>query len=62
MNQYSTMDVTEEYVPVGPSTASMMSYTASVPTQINQSTSEPSKLAQLTDEELLRLVPDGIDY
>lgn len=62
MNQYNTaMMDTDEYVPVPAS--SSMSY-APVSTQLNQPSlaeSQPSKLAQLTDEELLRLVPDEID-
>lgn len=63
MNQYSTMMDTSdtEYVPVS-SVGSSMSY-APGPAQLTQSiaaASQPSKLAQLTDEELLRLVPDEI--
>lgn len=64
MNQYGAamLDAGDEYVPVA-SASSNMAY-APVPTQLTQSmpaASQPSKLAQLTDEELLRLVPDEID-
>lgn len=67
MNQYSNlMDTSDnEYVPV-PSASTSMSY-APAPTQLMPPpsmiapASQPSKLAQLTDEELLRLVPDEID-
>lgn len=62
-----------EYIPsITPSTTSMLGYTtvasneygfttsmASVTNKM--SSSEPSKLAQLTDEELLKLVPDEIE-
>lgn len=64
MNQYNTtalLDASDEYVPVATVAGSSMTY-APVPTQLTQSAaSQPSKLAQLTDEELLRLVPDEID-
>lgn len=51
---YTTMDTSDnEYVP-GPATSA----TIYAPTQMS---SQPSKLAQLTDEELMRLVPDEID-
>lgn len=61
MNQYgAAMMDTEEYVPVS-AVASSMTY-APVSSQLTQSAaSQPSKLAQLTEEELLALVPDGID-
>lgn len=64
ISQYtaSLMDTSEtEYVPVA--SASSISY-APTTSQMMQSlpvSSQPSKLAQLTDEELLRLVPDEID-
>lgn len=62
MNQYSAslMDISDtEYVPVAPSTSSI-SYAPAISQPVSVS-SQPSKLAQLTDEELLRLVPDEID-
>lgn len=65
MSQYnaSLMDTSDsEYVPVSSATSSI-SY-APAPSQLAQSvsnSSQPSRLAQLTDEELLRLVPDEID-
>lgn len=65
-NQYSSMMDTSdtEYVPV-PSASSSMSYAPAPqlvppPTLIPSAASQPSKLAQLTDEELMRLVPDEI--
>lgn len=71
MNQYSTgglIDTSDnEYVPA-PSASSSMSYAptpqlipASIAAAAAAAASQPSKLAQLTDEELLRLVPDEID-
>lgn len=67
MNQYTSamMDTSDnEYVPAPSVASSSMTY-APVPTQLIQpamsAASQPSKLAQLTDEELLRLVPDEID-
>lgn len=72
LHQYSSiMDTSDnEYVPA-PSASTSMSY-APTPTQFVQpstlttaaaddASNQPSKLAQLTDEELLRLVPDEID-
>lgn len=70
LNQYSSMMDTSdteysEYVPVATASATM-NY-APAPTQLLPppslitASSQPSKLAQLTDEELLRLVPDEID-
>lgn len=64
MTQYGTatsiMDTSDEYVPA-PSASSSITY-APTTSQLNQPMeSQPSKLAQLTDEELLRLVPDEID-
>lgn len=68
-NQYITtpMDVSDEYVPIATaSTSAIISYGSAVPMNIQSTStsvaSEPSKLAQLTDEELLRLVPDEIEY
>lgn len=61
MNQYgaSLMDTSDtEYVPVPPASSSI-SY-APAPAHPVAVSSQPSKLAQLTDEELLRLVPDEI--
>lgn len=40
----------------------MMSYGTTLQPTSTVVPSEPSKLAQLTDEELLRLVPDEIEY
>lgn len=56
----------DEYVPIpAVSTSSMMNY-GTMPAHVQPQTiavaSEPSKLAQLTDEELLRLVPDELEY
>lgn len=62
MNQYSAslMDTSEtEYVPVA--TSSSLSYAPTTSQMSHSVSSQPSKLAQLTDEELLRLVPDEID-
>lgn len=60
-----------EYVPTASAgTSSMLSYASATTTDYSFTTSvagasgqasEPSKLAQLTDEELLRLVPDEIE-
>lgn len=66
VNQYTaaSMDTGDEYVPIATtSTTSMMSYGTALPPPTSTAVpSEPSKLAQLTDEELLRLVPDEIEY
>lgn len=63
MHYTNMMDNSEnEYVPSAPVTTTI-NY-APTPSQLIQSmsaSSQPSKLAQLTDEELLRLVPDEID-
>lgn len=57
------MDTGDEYVPIATtSTTSMMSYGTTLQPTSTVVPSEPSKLAQLTDEELLRLVPDEIEY
>lgn len=61
MHQYGAnlMDTSDtEYVPVAPASSSI-NYAPASSQQIDVS-SQPSKLAQLTDEELLRLVPDEI--
>lgn len=60
LNPYtlSTIDASEEYVPTA-SSMTPMTYTSSVPMQITKPADEPSKLAQLTEEELMRLVPDN---
>lgn len=60
MSQYSAslMDTSDnEYVPASISYAPASSQLA----QSVATSSQPSRLAQLTDEELLRLVPDEID-
>lgn len=57
-NQYSAG--CDEYVPVATASSSI-SYAPTLSLQPVPVSSEPSKLAQLTDEELLRLVPDEID-
>lgn len=65
VNQYTaaSMDTGDEYVPIATtSTTSMMSYGTPLQPTSTIIPSEPSKLAQLTDEELLRLVPDEIEY
>lgn len=70
LNQYNTsmLDTSDEYVPTSSATSSSLGYIPAVPAQlvrqqpaiIPTSSSQPSKLAQLTDEELMRLVPDEI--
>lgn len=65
VNQYTiaSMDTGDEYVPIATtSTTSMISYGTTMQPTSTVVPSEPSKLAQLTDEELLRLVPDEIEY
>lgn len=63
LNQYSSMMDTSdtEYVPT-PSAGASISYAPALipPPMISPTASQPSKLAQLTDEELMRLVPDEI--
>lgn len=64
MSQYSAslMDTSDtEYVPVASATSSICYAPASSQLAPQPVSSQPSKLAQLTDEELLRLVPDEID-
>lgn len=58
-NQYGGANC-DEYVPVATASSSI-SYAPTLSLQPVAVSSEPSKLAQLTDEELLRLVPDEID-
>lgn len=65
INQYGAAMIDDnEYVPVASASSSSIGY-APAPSQlippITTASSQPSKLAQLTDEELLRLVPDEID-
>lgn len=52
------IDPSDEYIPTATTAMPLMTYTSSMPTQIVQPTAQPSKLAQLTEEELMRLVPD----
>lgn len=64
MNKYNTslIDASDnEYVPIA-STSSSIGYAPQIiqPPIMTEMSSQPSKLAQLTDEELLRLVPDEI--
>lgn len=69
INQYTTslMDASEnEYVPMAPATSAISyaptpSLSQSIGVAAVGASSQPSKLAQLTDEELMRLVPDEID-
>ena len=50
----------EEYTPTAPSSLSFPLDSGYVPTTLIPQTQGPSKLAQLTDEELLRMVPDDL--
>lgn len=65
LNQYgSIMDTSDtEYVPVSSGSSSISYAPAQLlpPPPLVTASSQPSKLAQLTDEELMRLVPDEID-
>ncbi|XP_031636315.1 uncharacterized protein LOC116349151 isoform X2 [Contarinia nasturtii] len=69
LNQYTTslMDTSDEYVPMAPGTSTISCYAPTPSLQLTQpnvdaaAASQPSKLAMLTDDELMRLVPDEID-